>query len=96
MRSAGVSRAILATLLASTTLAGCSSGGGRPELPPASFVAAREQPGEEYVIGPLDELTVFVGRNPELGAKVQVRPDGWWAKCSRHGLVDSTDLDQYR
>jgi hypothetical protein len=27
---------------------------------------------------------------------VQVRPDGWWAKCSRHGVVDSTDLDTYR
>lgn len=27
---------------------------------------------------------------------VQVRPDGWWAKCSRHGLVDSVDLDAYR
>nr|WP_048633917.1 hypothetical protein [Mycolicibacterium aurum] len=27
---------------------------------------------------------------------VQVRPDGWWAKCSRHGLVDSTDLDLHR
>lgn len=27
---------------------------------------------------------------------VQVRPDGWWAKCSRHGIVDSEDLDQYR
>jgi hypothetical protein len=27
---------------------------------------------------------------------VQVRPDGWWAKCSRHGLVDSTDLDAHR
>ncbi|MGE2731932.1 hypothetical protein ACQI4F_20895 [Mycolicibacterium vaccae] len=27
---------------------------------------------------------------------VQVRPDGWWAKCSRHGMVDSTDLDLYR
>lgn len=27
---------------------------------------------------------------------VQVRPDGWWAKCSRHGMVDSTDLDRYR
>lgn len=27
---------------------------------------------------------------------VQVRPDGWWAKCSRHGLVDSKDLEQYR
>lgn len=27
---------------------------------------------------------------------VQVRPDGWWAKCSRHGLVDSTDLEDHR
>jgi hypothetical protein len=27
---------------------------------------------------------------------VQVRPDGWWAKCSRHGLVDSKDLDTRR
>lgn len=27
---------------------------------------------------------------------VQVRPDGWWAKCSRHGLVDSTALDAQR
>jgi hypothetical protein len=25
---------------------------------------------------------------------VQVRPDGWWAKCSRHGVVDSTELEQ--
>lgn len=47
-----------------------------PELPPASFVAMQEGPGEQYVIGPLDELTVFVWRNPELGASVQVRPDG--------------------
>ncbi len=36
----------------------------------------QEGPGEEYVIGPLDDLTIFVWRNPELGAKVQVRPDG--------------------
>lgn len=27
---------------------------------------------------------------------VQVRPNGWLAKCSRHGLVDSTDLDTQR
>lgn len=27
---------------------------------------------------------------------VQVRPDGWWAKCSRHGIVDSTDLEWQR
>ena len=22
---------------------------------------------------------------------VQVRPDGWWARCSRHGVTDSAD-----
>lgn len=27
---------------------------------------------------------------------VQVRPDGWWAQCSRHGRVDSTDLEERR
>ena len=27
---------------------------------------------------------------------VQIRPDGWWAKCSRHGLADSTELDSRR
>jgi len=27
---------------------------------------------------------------------VQVRPDGWWAQCSRHGRVDSHDLDTRR
>jgi len=65
------------TLLASSSLIlnGCVSG-GRSELPPASFVASHEQPGEEYIIGPLDQLNIFVWRNPELSAKVQVRPDG--------------------
>jgi hypothetical protein len=27
---------------------------------------------------------------------VQVRPDGWSAKCSRHGELDSKDLDDFR
>jgi len=62
--------------LASVVLAGCSSTASAPQLPPASFVSEQQGPGEEYVIGPLDELTIFVWRNPELGAKVQVRPDG--------------------
>ncbi|OQW47443.1 MAG: polysaccharide export protein [Proteobacteria bacterium SG_bin6] len=55
--------------------ASCTTG-ARPELPPASYVATQEVPGEEYVIGPLDQLNIFVWRNPELSAKVQVRPDG--------------------
>ncbi|MBW8911559.1 MAG: polysaccharide export protein [Sphingomonas sp.] len=64
-------------LLASSGLIlnGCVSD-GRSELPPAAFVASQEQPGEEYIIGPLDQLNIFVWRNPELSAKVQVRPDG--------------------
>ncbi|WP_040777130.1 biotin synthase auxiliary protein BsaP [Nocardia pneumoniae] len=25
---------------------------------------------------------------------VQVSPDGWWAKCSRHGVLNSADLER--
>ncbi|MGQ4617109.1 biotin synthase auxiliary protein BsaP [Nocardia sp. R7R-8] len=25
---------------------------------------------------------------------VQVSPDGWWAKCSRHGVIDSAELER--
>lgn len=51
-------------------------GSDRPTLPAAPYVATQEGPGEDYVIGPLDTLKVFVWRNPELSADVQVRPDG--------------------
>jgi hypothetical protein len=27
---------------------------------------------------------------------VQVRPDGWSARCSRHGELDSMDLEEQR
>ena len=69
------SRLIAGSAMASLALTGCA-GSSKPELPSASFVAMQEGPGEEYVIGPLDELTIFIWRNPELGASVQVRPDG--------------------
>ena len=71
-----LARPALALGLAAAALGACAGGGGRDALPPAAYVAAKEQPGEEYVIGPLDQLNVFVWRNPELSAKVQVRPDG--------------------
>lgn len=67
---------IVGILSPSLMLAACAGVSRAPELPSASFVSTHEGPGEEYVIGPLDELTIFVWRNPELGAKVQVRPDG--------------------
>lgn len=67
---------LLVACMASVALTGCARRSGGPELPPAAFVQPNEGPGDEYVIGPLDQLSVFVWRNPELSAKVQVRPDG--------------------
>jgi polysaccharide export outer membrane protein len=69
-------RVALVAIMTSLSLGACASSRGGPELPAASFVGPEEAPGDQYIIGPLDELTVFVWRNPELGAKVQVRPDG--------------------
>lgn len=64
-------------VMAALALSSCMGGGGRPQLPPASFVQGRDQPSDEYIIGPLDTIDIFVWRNPELSAKgVQVRPDG--------------------
>ena len=77
MRFLSISRLLIGASLPAVALSGCaSSSSGGPQLPPASFVSTQEGPGEEYIIGPLDDLTIFVWRNPELGAKVQVRPDG--------------------
>ena len=71
-----LSARLLATGAMALALSGCGGRASGPELAPASFVSMQEGPGEEYVIGPLDELTIHVWRNDELGAKVQVRPDG--------------------
>ena len=76
MRFRHGARVLMAASIAAVALSSCSGGGSRPELPATTFVATREGPGEEYVIGPLDSLQIFVWRNPELSAKVQVRPDG--------------------
>jgi polysaccharide export outer membrane protein len=75
MRMKPLSGSLALVAASALALTGCATTDG-PQLPPASFVAMQEGPGEEYVIGPLDELTIHVWRNDELGAKVQVRPDG--------------------
>lgn len=74
--AASPARLSLLAGLTAATLSACSTGGTRPELPAAGYVARKEVPGEEYVIGPLDTLNIFVWRNPDLSSKVQVRPDG--------------------
>ena len=76
MRLMAGSKLVLGLILSATGLSGCVGGASGPQLPPAPMVASQEGPGEEYIIGPLDTLTIFVWRNPELGSKVQVRPDG--------------------
>jgi polysaccharide export outer membrane protein len=76
MRFGHNARVLTAVSIAAIALSSCTGGNNRPELPSTTFVASREGPGEEYVIGPLDSLQIFVWRNPELSAKVQVRPDG--------------------
>jgi polysaccharide export outer membrane protein len=75
MRFFKMGRNIVTPMLAAIVLSGCV-GGGRPQLPPAPLLPTREGPSDEYVIGPMDQLSIFVWRNPDLSAKVQVRPDG--------------------
>jgi polysaccharide biosynthesis/export protein len=77
MRAASKLPLILVIPAVALGLGGCaSSGSSGKSLPSATFGATEDAPRENYIIGPLDELTIFVWRNPELGAKVQVRPDG--------------------
>jgi polysaccharide biosynthesis/export protein len=60
--------------LAFCVAASLAAGSGEKSLPPAA--ATLPGPGPEYVIGPLDNLNIFVWRNPELSETVPVRPDG--------------------
>jgi polysaccharide export outer membrane protein len=79
MRVSAKSLALLATSVSALALGGCAGGERTGHvLPPAELTArgGGEQPSENYIIGPSDELTLFVWRNQELGAHVQVRPDG--------------------
>ena len=77
MRASAKFRTFLIAAAGATLVAGCA---GTPRtgntLPPASAVGASDEAAETYIIGPLDEITVFVWRNNELGTQVQVRPDG--------------------
>jgi polysaccharide export outer membrane protein len=75
MLYSSAARRLAASAVASLALSGCASA-PNAHLPPANFVSMQESPGEDSVIGPLDELTINVWRNDELGAKVEVRPDG--------------------
>jgi len=57
-------------VLALVLVAGCAAA---PSAPPSNVSSAT---GTDYLIGPGDNLNIFVWRNPELSATVPVRPDG--------------------
>ena len=79
MRVSAKSWAVLAATVSALALTGCATTGRTGHtLPAADFVANGNdnQVSENYIIGALDEITIFVWRNTELGANVQVRPDG--------------------
>ncbi|HYN47079.1 MAG TPA: XrtA/PEP-CTERM system exopolysaccharide export protein [Allosphingosinicella sp.] len=79
MRVSAKSWASLAAAVSLSALAGCATTGrSGNSLPSASFVGEgnADQVSENYIIGALDEITLFVWRNPELSVRVQVRPDG--------------------
>ena len=52
-------------------LTGCETFG-----PPAESLKAQPASDYEYIIGPGDQLNVFVWRQPELSQAIPVRPDG--------------------
>ena len=78
MRVAKSRAAALAAALSAIALTGCATGGGSGQvLPPANFAEnGADAPRDNYIIGAMDEITVFVWRNQELGVRTQVRPDG--------------------
>jgi polysaccharide export outer membrane protein len=67
-------RAIAALLVAVVALTACS--GDQAEYEEANGVSPVHTPGPDYLIGPGDNLQIFVWRNPELTSTVPVRPDG--------------------
>jgi polysaccharide export outer membrane protein len=57
-------------------LGACTWFDSTAELPPADLLEKAAAQQSEYRIGPLDNLQIFVWRNPDLSISVPVRPDG--------------------
>ena len=64
--------AVVAGLALSLMLAAC----GGPETLPTASIFGDDAEAPVYEIGPGDNMTIFVWRNPELTTSIPVRPDG--------------------
>jgi polysaccharide export outer membrane protein len=66
---------VASALVGVLSVAGCSGRGSEADLAAAALPPVNT-PGPDYLIGPGDNLQIFVWRNPELSTTVPVRPDG--------------------
>jgi polysaccharide export outer membrane protein len=67
----------VAGVLTLGTLFGCSTTANAPDAPTTMSAAiATAETDNAYVIGPTDQLNIFVWRQPELSTNAIVRPDG--------------------
>jgi len=65
------------SLIATVLLGACASPKGELLPPSTSYGSQTTSPDEyNYLIGPGDEVQIFVWRNPEVSQSVTVRPDG--------------------
>jgi len=65
----------LSLILAISLVAGCAGASKHPLLE-GSEAAAMSLPDYHYIIGPGDNVSMFVWGNPEVSQSVPVRPDG--------------------
>jgi polysaccharide export outer membrane protein len=63
-------------LLSAALVWPCAAQGTSPDATPTAAHAAVFAPPPDYVIGPLDQLSVVFWREKDLSAEVLVRPDG--------------------
>ncbi len=62
--------------VAAILLSACSSIGGEKLAAAPTTATNATEASPDYLIGPLDQLEIFVWRAPELSTNVTVRPDG--------------------
>ncbi|HPF59591.1 MAG TPA: polysaccharide export protein [Candidatus Competibacteraceae bacterium] len=65
------------TLITAALLGACASQNG-DQLPPSTGYGSQTTSPDQYnyLIGPGDEVQIFVWRNPEVSQSITVRPDG--------------------
>lgn len=66
---------LLVTAMVSIFISGCSTNATLPTATPRASLTS-DVNNYQYLIGPGDQLSIFVWRNPEISGSFTVRPDG--------------------